>query len=132
MTPSPTPTILLVEDYDANILVATTLLKMFDYTFDVATTGTEALNKMNSTAYSLVLMDIQMPEMDGYEATRQWRLLETSRGNVVSLPIIGVTARAMQGDREKCLESGMTDYLSKPFQPEELQQKLQQYAPKAT
>ena len=125
--PRPAPggaKILLVEDYQPNILVAGTLLESMGYEYDVALNGQEALDKLSaSDAFGLVLMDVQMPVMDGYTATRLIREREAGQASG-HLPVIGFTAFAMAGDREKCLAAGMDDYLTKPFLPEELERKI--------
>jgi CheY-like chemotaxis protein len=115
--------ILLVEDYEANIIVAVTLLQGMGYTVEVARTGREALELLAQKEYNAVLMDVQMPELDGYTATRRLRAKEIEQ-KLPHMPVIGMTAHALAGDREKCLESGMDDYLAKPFQATDLQQKL--------
>jgi len=115
--------ILLVEDYQPNILVATTMLENMGYKYDVATDGRMAIEKLAARRYDLVMMDVQMPEMDGYETTRRIRETEVASGSR-RIPIIGVTAFAMKGDREKCLALGMEEYLSKPFTEEELARKI--------
>lgn len=115
--------ILLVEDYEPNILVATTMLKNFGYPFEVARNGTEALHSFAFGNYSLILLDVQMPIMDGYETARQIRALE-GKNNASPVPIIAMTAHALKGDREKCIEAGMDDYISKPFNPHQLQAML--------
>ncbi len=112
--------ILLVEDYEPNILVATNLLENFGYRYDVAHNGQEALSKFSPAKYSLILLDVEMPLMDGYETTRQIRGFERA-GNSSHIPIIAMTAHALKGDREKCLEAGMDDYITKPFNPHQLQ-----------
>ncbi len=88
---------------------------------DIASNGKEALEKIraNRGKYIAVLMDVQMPDMDGFIATKIIREEEKAKG-LTHLPIIAVTAHALQGDRERCLEAGMDDYISKPFQPKEL------------
>ena len=88
----------------------------------MAENGREAVEAVKKGGYDLVLMDIQMPEMDGHEATR------TIRGAGFDLPIIAMTANAMKGDREKCLEAGMNDYLAKPVNPKELLAKIEQWS----
>lgn len=113
--------VLLVEDYEPNIVVATAFLNMFGCTYDVARNGYEALEKVKMTSYDVVLMDLQMPGMNGFETTRSIRQMEISTAFV---PIIGMTAHAMAGDREACLKSGMNDYISKPFDPEDLRAKI--------
>ncbi|MGZ9097337.1 MAG: PAS domain S-box protein [Micavibrio sp.] len=116
--------ILLVEDYPPNVLVAGTFLEQFGYPYDVATNGREALEKIAHNDYSAVLMDVQMQEMNGYEATQLIRQREKRR-NLPETYIIGMTAHALVGDRDRCLECGMNDYLAKPFNPEDLQKKLE-------
>ncbi|MCX7048919.1 MAG: response regulator [Candidatus Sumerlaeota bacterium] len=118
--------ILLVEDHDVNQFVAMNLLKKFGFRADVASNGLEAVKALESLPYNLVLMDVQMPEMDGYEATRVIRDPKSQVRNH-EIPIIAMTANAMQGDRERCLEAGMNDYLSKPIIPHELRAKIEQW-----
>ena len=118
--------ILLVEDHAPNILVATTLLDQFGYSYDVATTGMNAIQKFQNNKYALIFMDVQIPGMDGIETTRRIRSLEKASGQEPST-IIAMTAFAQAGDREKFLKSGMDDYLSKPYQPEELRDIIEKY-----
>lgn len=113
--------ILLVEDNQINQEVAMGLLEGMGVIVSIASNGLEALNCLKTATdnkYSLVLMDCQMPEMDGYEATHQIRA-GTAGQNYLEIPIVAMTANAMLGDRQKCLEAGMNDYLSKPidFEP---------------
>ncbi len=115
--------ILLVEDYEPNVMVAQTLLEQFGYHVDVASNGQEAVDMVGRTHYGAVLMDVQMPVMDGYTATRQIRRGETEKG-ARPVPIIGVTAHALTGTRELCLAAGMTDFVSKPFVPKDLEARL--------
>lgn len=114
--------ILIAEDDDSGYYIMKSLLD--DYTTSRAVDGREVLEKIREKDYDLVLMDIQMPEMDGLEATRKIREKDST------LPIIALTAKAMKGDRERCLEAGCSDYLSKPIEPEELIAKVSQYLPK--
>lgn len=123
-SPQTIPKVLLVEDYGPNILVATTFLDCFGYAYDTATNGIEALEKIEGGQYFAVLMDVQMYGMNGLEATAEVRKGEAlaKKGR---LHIIGMTAHAQTGDREKCIEAGMDDYLPKPFNPDELKEKLE-------
>ena len=126
MTTPTRPRILLVEDYAPNVLVAGTFLDEFGYDHDVASNGTQAVAMARTGAYVATLMDVQMHGMNGLEATFLIREHEReSRGP--RLPIIGMTAHALTGDREKCLASGMDDYISKPFHPDALQKLLYTY-----
>ena len=117
------PRVLLVEDYAANILVATTFLDHFGYAYDLAKNGREAVEKARTGNYVAVLMDVQMYGMNGFEATRLIREYEKQAGKPRML-IIGMTAHALAGDRERCLSTGMDDYISKPFNHETLRKKL--------
>lgn len=117
--------ILLVEDHAPNVLVATTVLEQFGYTYDVAGNGHEALERIATGNYQLALMDVQMPGMDGLETTRIRRAKEQREG-LAHFPIIGMTAHALAGDRDRCVDAGMDDYISKPFDPELLQEKIEQ------
>lgn len=124
----PNKRILLVEDYPANVLVATTLLEDFGYEYDVATNAFDAITKIKAGGFDAALMDVELGEaMCGFEATRHvraWELDSQSR----KLPIIAMTAHALAGDREKCISAGMDDYISKPFDADELRDKLAQHA----
>ncbi|MCW8933884.1 MAG: response regulator [Gammaproteobacteria bacterium] len=106
--------VLLVEDIIINQKVALGLMGGFDLQIDVANNGKEALNKFSNNTYDLILMDCQMPIMDGFEATRKIR--ETNQ----QIPIIAVTANALSTDRDKCEQAGMSDYLAKPFNRQQL------------
>ncbi len=118
--------ILLAEDNITNQQVAMGILNKLGLRADVVANGAEALKALEQIPYDLVLMDVQMPEMDGLEATRQIR----GPGSAVrnhTVPVIAMTAHAMAGDREKCLKAGMNDYLSKPVAPEALAGKLEKW-----
>jgi signal transduction histidine kinase/ActR/RegA family two-component response regulator len=115
--------VLLVEDFEANVLVAHTLLEQFGYEVDHAENGRIAVEKAKKCRYAAILMDVQMPVLDGYSATRMIRQNEAEAGDVPT-PIIGVTAHAMAGMRDRCIQAGMNDFISKPFVASELQKKL--------
>jgi len=123
--------ILLVEDNEINQMVAGEVLSHAGYHYDIASDGVQAVQAMQAKPYSLVLMDCQMPEMDGFEASKEIRRLE--RGQELPdqfpgrLPIIALTANAMKGDRERCLDAGMDDYLAKPLDPHDLIRMVQQH-----
>jgi signal transduction histidine kinase/ligand-binding sensor domain-containing protein/DNA-binding response OmpR family regulator len=119
--------ILLAEDNPFNQAVATAILNKLGYQFDMAENGEEALRMREQKPYDVILMDVQMPEMDGLEATRIIRKTATLQQPV----IIAMTANAMQEDKEECLGAGMNDYLSKPVNPEDLAQVLKKWADKA-
>ncbi len=122
--------LLLVEDNITNQLVAQGVLANFGLHTDVAANGLEALQSIamapDDSMYDLIFMDCQMPEMDGYEATKQIRAGKAGVKNS-NIPIIAMTANAMQGDREICIAAGMNDYLSKPIEPDKLLIKLNQW-----
>ena len=110
--------ILLAEDNQVNQKVATAMLQKAGHHVSLASNGAQAVAKWREGNIDLILMDVQMPEMDGFEAAQQIRLEERSTGRHVT--IVAVTAHAMTGDRERCLQAGMDDYLSKPIRREEL------------
>lgn len=112
--------ILLVEDNAANQKVMTAILTKANFEVDVAWNGVEGLKAVRSKPYDLILMDIQMPEMDGLEATRRIRAME---GNIARIPIVAVTAIAMRGTRERCMEAGMHDFVPKPVSVRDLIEK---------
>ena len=115
--------ILLAEDNPVNQRVATLMLERIGYQVDLVNTGTQALSAATARDYDLILMDVHMPEMDGLEASRRI----TSRWPAGERPhIVAMTANAMQGDREMCLEAGMDDYLTKPIRVDRLVEALNQ------
>ena len=128
--PSVSLPILLVEDNPVNQTVAMEMLENLGYRVDVADNGRIGLEALSRTAYAMILMDCQMPEMDGYEATRAIRQQEEDAETTSQhRPIIALTANVMKGDREKCLEAGMDDYLGKPYTQEQLHRVLQRWLP---
>jgi signal transduction histidine kinase/ActR/RegA family two-component response regulator len=110
--------ILVAEDNDVSRLLVKRLLTKYGHTLTTARNGLEAIAFHEHGSFDLILMDIQMPDMDGFQATAEIRKRESATRE--HLPIIALTAHAIQGDRERCLEAGMDDYLSKPIQPGEL------------
>ena len=117
-------TILLVEDNRVNQLVASGMVRKLGHSVDLAENGERALEALRNRRYDLVLMDCQMPVMDGFEATRQAR----REPGLQSVPIIAVTANVMQGDREDCLAAGMDDYLTKPYTLEAMRDVIARWA----
>ncbi len=115
--PAPAARILLAEDNLVNRKIVVRLLEKAGHRIDVASNGAEALEALGRADYDLVLMDMQMPVMDGLEATMRIRLLAEAARDT---PVIAMTANAMKGDRERCIEAGMDDYISKPVRVEEL------------
>ncbi len=122
--------ILLVEDVKINMIVAMNMIRSLGHEVDVAENGIKALEALRKKRYDLVLMDCQMPEMDGYECTT---ILRTPEGGVLDpgVPVVALTAHAMAGDRDKCLEAGMDDYLTKPIDAEQLRAMISRWAGKS-
>lgn len=114
----PLPSVLLVEDYPAGIMVGTMMLEHLGYAVETAACGQEAIEKVRAASmpFLAILMDIQMPDMDGFAATKHIRALEQAKG--YRNTIIAVTAQALAGDRERCLAQGMDEYISKPIRPD--------------
>ena len=123
------PRLLLVEDNPVNLLVAQKLLSALGFRCETAANGDIALKRMQLEHFDLILMDCQMPVLDGYAATRRWRELETQRAEGGRLPIVAMTANAMAGDRQRCLDAGMDDYLAKPVSREQLESCLHRWLP---
>ena len=128
--PQFTARVLVVEDNAINQKVAQGLLQKFGVQVDYAVNGEEALNSLENLPFDLVFMDCQMPVMDGYEATQKIR---HSQSEVLNrdIPIIAMTANSMEGDREKCLAAGMNDFISKPINPNKLQEVLKRWLRKS-
>ncbi|MBC7209687.1 MAG: response regulator, partial [Pseudomonas sp.] len=120
--------VLLVEDNPVNQSVIEAMLRSLGFEVSLAMDGAQAVDLVGQQRFAAVLMDCRLPHVDGYEATRRIRQLPGSAG----LPIIALTASALQGDRERCLAAGMNDYLSKPFKRTDLQRILQRWLPGRT
>jgi CheY-like chemotaxis protein len=118
--------VLLVEDNLINQKLGRRLLEKQGHTVVVAGNGREGLEQLDKQPFDLVLMEVQMPELDGLEATRLLRARE--QGTSRHVPVLAMTAYAMKGDRERCLQAGMDGYLSKPIQPQELYGAIEQVA----
>lgn len=125
-TPQSKPSVLVVEDNPTNQLVASGLLKKLGCEPFIASSGAEAIEKISRQPFDLILMDVQMPDMDGFQTTQT---LRSQFAPSTLPPIIAMTAHAMPGDRQRCLDSGMDDYLTKPVKPQELGAKLRQWLP---
>lgn len=117
------PRILVVDDHEWNNLVTGTYLENFGFDYDIATSGREALDKVKTRHYDAILMDIQMPVMDGLETTTRIRRFEREMGRRRQ-PVIALTAHHFIGGRVNCLESGMDSFLTKPFSPMTLRDML--------
>jgi CheY-like chemotaxis protein len=117
--------ILLVDDHPPNRTIVLQQLRRLGYIADVAGDGREAVEAVRTTRYELVLMDCIMPEVDGFEATRQIRASEARSGGHV--PIVAMTANALEGDREACLRAGMDDYIAKPVRLAQLRRFVERY-----
>ncbi|MCB2184547.1 MAG: response regulator [Desulfobulbaceae bacterium] len=120
--------ILVVEDNLTNQIITQGMLEHLGCEVDLASNGQEALEALKKASYDLVFMDCQMPTMDGYEATSHIRTLQ-AQNNLAPMPIIALTAHAMKGDREQCIEAGMDDYLSKPVEEGQLIRILRRWLP---
>jgi CheY-like chemotaxis protein len=118
--------VLVAEDNPVNQVVATKILEKLGIASRLATNGEEAIAIAQEGGFDLILMDCQMPVVDGFAATRAIRSAEAAGTRI---PIIALTANAMQGDRERCLEAGMDDYLSKPLDPRLLRAAVERWAP---
>ena len=120
-------TVLLAEDNQVNALIAVTMLEQVKLKVEHVTTGAAVLERVKKKTYDLILMDINMPEMDGYSATEQIRQWEVEGIIRQHMPIIAMTANALSGDEERCLDSGMDDYLAKPVKQDELLRVVKQW-----
>jgi len=122
--------VLIVDDYEPNVMVISSIIEDLGYSFDVAYNGLEATRMALTSAYDVILMDVQMPAMDGFEATRRIRALEIENGYLPQ-PIIAVTAHVRATDRKMCLDAGMTDFIPKPFEPTKVSNFLAKFVPQA-
>ncbi len=118
--------ILIVDDIETNVVTIRELIRKHGYRIDSASNGVQALEKTKENNYDLIFMDCQMPEMDGYESTRQIRAYETSE-NLESTPIIAMTGNAFEKDRQACKAAGMDDFISKPVKPHDLLELINGY-----
>lgn len=117
--------ILLAEDDLANQELIKAFIEDYEWIMDIANTGNEALSYARENSYNIILMDIQMPELNGFDVTKKIR--EEEQLTKTHTPIIALTAYAMKNDREKCLNAGMDDYLSKPIDYDDFFEKLKKY-----
>jgi CheY-like chemotaxis protein len=130
--PSKTPAavegalVLIAEDNEINQIVAGELLRTAGYGFELVSNGEQAVEAARSGRFAAILMDCQMPVLDGFEAARRIRELEAGRGDGSHVRIIALTANAMKGDRERCLAAGMDGYVSKPINPSQLLETIAQ------
>ena len=118
----------MVDDVPVNLIVIEKMLDSLGYHVESATNGREAVKAAKSGRYDMIFMDIQMPEMDGLEATHQIRALDTESSGV---PIVAITANTQASDRDACIESGMNDFIAKPFVKKQLVALLERYFPSA-
>ncbi|MCE4564087.1 response regulator [Maribellus sp. CM-23] len=119
--------ILLVEDNVLNQKIVSFNLKKYNFTVTAVTNGQDAIEAVKSNSYRLILMDLMLPGMNGYEITGEIRKYETEKGVENQVPIIAITANTLDNDREKCFEAGMNEYLSKPFTAEQLLEKVMHF-----
>ena len=119
--------ILVAEDNEVNQIVVEQILIDAGHAYVIVDNGKLALEQFMAERPDLVLMDVSMPEMNGLEATRAMREAEAEAGDGVRTPIIGLTAHALKGDKEICLEAGMDDYMPKPISPDALQAKIAEW-----
>lgn len=119
--------ILLVEDNLLNQKVVTFNLKKYSYNVTAVSNGPDAIKAVADQTFDLILMDLMLPEMDGYEITTEIRKMEKVKGTENPVPIIAITANTLDNDREKCFEVGMNEYLSKPFTAEQLIDKIRMF-----
>jgi len=119
--------VLLVEDNHVNQKLASIILKKLNCSVDIAKNGEEAVTEIKRNIYDIIFMDCQMPVMNGFEATRAIRKYQ-QENNLELTPIVAMTANAMMGDKERCIQSGMDDYLKKPVRKQEVEDILKKYS----
>jgi CheY-like chemotaxis protein len=119
--------VLAVEDIKMNMILIKKVLSKFDVDIDTATNGSIAFEKFKNNKYDMIFMDCQMPEMDGFDATKAIRQHELDINAKEGIPIVALTADAMIGDKEKCLAIGMNDYINKPFKENDIASMLEKY-----
>ncbi|GAB4226876.1 MAG: hypothetical protein Tsb0021_03250 [Chlamydiales bacterium] len=117
--------ILLAEDYFINQELTRDILELMECSVDIVEDGNQAIEKYQENRYDLILMDIQMPNLDGFSAAREIRNIEKKTG--AHIPIVALTANALSGDAEKCYAAGMDSYISKPLDPKKLEDLLKNY-----
>lgn len=120
------PQVLLAEDNKLNQIVAAGTLRKLGYAVVIVDGGVDAVEACRTREFDAILMDVMMPDMDGYQATAEIRAIETERGGLHT-PIIGLSARAMEGDREIALAAGFNDYLAKPLREDALKDALERW-----
>jgi len=120
----------VAEDNEVNQIVVEQILLDVGHSYVIVENGRLALEQFQARRPDLVLMDVSMPEMNGLEATRAIRQVERDAGDGVRTPIIGLTAHALKGDRETCMEAGMDDYMPKPISPDALQSRIAEWLTK--
>lgn len=129
MTGKPTkPIVLIVDDNDANLLILKTFMSYYDCEILLAKDGRKAIQHFEKNDVHLVLMDVMMPEMDGFEATREIRRIETNEQSEET-PIIAVTAHIHPSDQHQCINAGMNDYLAKPLKSKKLIETIRMWRP---
>ena len=119
--------ILIAEDNEVNQMILQKFMKKWGYAFKVAGNGIQVLQHLENEPFDLILMDCQMPEMDGFEATQ--RIRAHSNQNLRRLPIIALTANAMGDDKKRCLDVGMNSFVPKPIEPDTLLKTIQTFSP---
>jgi len=119
--------ILLVEDNILNQKIVSFNLKKYNFSVTAVTNGEDAIKAVKNNNYRLILMDLMLPGMNGYEITGEIRKYEEEKGVKNPIPIIAITANTLDNDREKCFEAGMNEYLSKPFTAEQLLEKVMHF-----